>query len=138
MSDNPKLREALNNAETTRVIFEGLSPQEEAFVRVFVERDNPCLALRAAGLQDPRYPVGHLVERLCAKPPITRAILEYRKFVAQRPKRAVSSESFMADLSEIYELAIQQGDTKIALEVKRTQIALMLGKQDACTRGSKP
>lgn len=138
MSDNPELTETLINVEAPRAIFEGLSPQEEVFVRLLVERDNPHLAIRAAGLQDPRYPMSYLVERLYAKPSIKRATLEYRTVVGQRRKRAVSSESLMIDLSEIYELAIQQGYTKLALEVKKTQIALAHGKQDASERGSKP
>ena len=138
MSENIKLREALRHAAATSGMFEGLSPQEEAFVRVFVERDSPCLALRAADLQDPRYPMRYLVQKLCGKASVKRAILAYRKFVAQRPPKVISFESLMLDLSEIHELAIQRGDTKVALEVKKTQIALALGKQDASERGSKP
>ena len=137
MSDNPRLEGILRKAVDEKGLFDGLSDGEEAFVRNLVERDSPLVALRVSGLNDPRFAAEVCVQRLCAKPTVGSAIKAYRAVYAEKRKTTVTIESLIADLCDVYDLAMRQSDFAVALEAKQTQMAILLGRQGADAKGAK-
>lgn len=141
MTVNPKLREVLRKAAENQEIFKGLSPLEEVFVRTLVERDSPILAAKVSGVSSQfsaGYSLQTIIERLCSRPEVRNAIVAYRRAWIERPTKVPTFECIMADLRDLYDLALGQAEYKIALEAKRTQLSILRSQSANKANGAKP
>lgn len=128
MTANPKLLEVLRKSDEHREIFEGLNISEEVFVRTLVERDSPILAAKVSGVSaqfSGGYSAHTIIERLCARQDVRNAIVAYGREWVERPKKVLTLQNIISDLSDLYDLALSHAEYRIALEAKRIQLSIL-------------
>lgn len=99
--------------------------QDAVFVEQYVLTGDAVTACIRAGIRDARYPITVIAERTLNRPEIAAAVNALKKIGTSAQPLEVTRESIIADMEEVYQKALTDGQYASAIGSKKLQSMLL-------------
>lgn len=107
------------------VVLTEVDEKEANFALFVAQGDDPVAACIRAGLQNFQYHPEVWVRKILERPEVMRAIETLRAATKRQQPIAVTRQSVVADMQDVYNKAMQISDFKEAISSKKLQAALL-------------
>jgi hypothetical protein len=116
------------------------SDKDAVFVEQYRLTGDAVQACIRAGIRDARYPITVVANRQLQKPEIVAALKALERIATSMQPLEVTRDSVVADMQDVYEKALQDGQYASAIGAKKLQSMLlgMLQTNISITHGFKP
>ena len=107
------------------VVLTEIDEKEASFALFVAQGDDPVAACIRAGLQNFQYHPEVWVRQILERPEIVHAIETLREAAKRQQTIAVTRQSVVADMQDIFQKAMEVGDFKEAIASKKLQAGLL-------------